>query len=109
MKLNEQKNTFFFEKFSLVHDFLKLSFFIKHMFTDPTNIKRNKYHELIKKTQLDPSKPLFVDRQKEIEEFFGLKPAELFFYYLKNGFPFSYRFKKRLTPLLKKIQKQIRC
>jgi SAM-dependent methyltransferase len=66
--------------------------FLMYMFFDPASIK-NKWYREIKRTQLDGSIPLFVDRQNEIKEFFNVDNIYLLKYYLKYGFPNTDRFK----------------
>lgn len=63
-----------------------------YIFFEPLSIK-NKWYKSIKRTQLDSRNPLFMDRQKEIKEYFNKSNLNLAVYYLKNGWPNSNRFK----------------
>lgn len=67
--------------------------FVYQLLFDPSNIK-NKWYVEIKKTQINKNIPLFLDRQNEIKEFFGVSNFYLLKYYLKHGFPPTVRFKE---------------
>ena len=67
--------------------------FIWHLFFDPSTIK-NKWYREIKRTQISEVKPLFLDRQNEIKEFFHVNNLYLLKYYLKYGFPNTDKFKE---------------
>ena len=62
-----------------------------YMFSDPPSIM-NKWYRNIKNTQIDKTKSLFIDRQNEIEGFFGVSKFYLLKYYIKNGLPKTARF-----------------
>lgn len=64
-----------------------------YMYFDPLSIKDKWYNE-IKGTQIKSSKPLFIDRQAEIEDFFKVSKYFLLTYYLKHGSPNTERFKE---------------
>jgi len=64
-----------------------------YMYFDPSCIM-NKWYKEIKKTQIDKTKPLFIDRQNEIKYFFGVNNFFLLKYYIKKGLPKSDRFKE---------------
>lgn len=51
--------------------------------------------------QLNKNKPLFLDRQSEIKEFFNVNNFYLLKYYLKYGFPNSDRFKQHYVQTFK--------
>jgi 2-polyprenyl-3-methyl-5-hydroxy-6-metoxy-1,4-benzoquinol methylase len=55
------------------------------------------WYTAIKQTQLNPNRPLMLDRQAETREFFKLSRLELIKYYYKYGTPNSYRFKQKLN------------
>jgi 2-polyprenyl-3-methyl-5-hydroxy-6-metoxy-1,4-benzoquinol methylase len=67
--------------------------FLKSFLLDPATIK-NKWYREIKKTQLDESKPLFLDRQSEIKEFFSVSDSDLLGHYLRYGFPNTNKFRE---------------
>lgn len=54
------------------------------------------WYKKIKKTQLNEGRPLFLDRQFEIKEFFGKSTLDLFAYFFLKGFPHTRRFKENL-------------
>jgi len=54
------------------------------------------HYSEIKKLQLDEKIPIFLDRQYEITSFFGVNNFYLFYYFMKNGYPQTSRFKKKL-------------
>jgi O-antigen/teichoic acid export membrane protein/SAM-dependent methyltransferase len=65
-----------------------------YMLFDPFSIE-NKWYTAIKKTQINRGKPLFLDRQNEIKEFFNVNNFYLLKYYLRHGFPNTNKFKER--------------
>lgn len=67
--------------------------FLKSLLFDPATIK-NKWYKEIKKTQLTKNKPLYLDRQSEIEEYFNVDFLYLIRHYFKYGFPNTDRFKE---------------
>ena len=60
---------------------------------DPPSI-RGKWYREIKRTQIDARNPLYIDRQGEIKEFFGVSGFYLLAYYARHGLPSSDRFKR---------------
>jgi hypothetical protein len=82
-----------FAKFVHKHSHLFSISFLSHLLFDPPTIK-NKWYSEIKKTQLKENKPLFLDRQNEIKEFFNVNNLYLLKYYLKYGFPNTDKFKE---------------
>ena len=87
----------FIKKIPPLYHFTRYSYislvFAKSLLLDPPTI-RNKYYGEIKKTQIDKSIPLFLDRQHEIREFFNISSFYLLKYYSKYGFPNTDRFKE---------------
>lgn len=82
-----------FAKFVHKHSHLFSIPFLSHLLFDPPTIK-NKWYGEIKKTQLNENKPLFLDRQNEIKDFFNVNNLYLLKYYLKYGFPNTDKFKE---------------
>jgi 2-polyprenyl-3-methyl-5-hydroxy-6-metoxy-1,4-benzoquinol methylase len=54
----------------------------------------NKWYGNIKDAQIDKTKPIFIDRQNEIERFYGVSKFYLWKYYIQKGLPKSERFKE---------------
>ncbi len=84
---------FYFLRFA--HRKCQFFLYFKNLLIDPGTI-RGEYYKKIKSTQIDKKSTLFVDRQKEIKEFFKLNNKDLLKYYLKYGFPITYKFKENL-------------
>lgn len=83
----------FIKEFSPLYRCVLSLLFLKSSLFDPATIK-NKWYKEIKKTQLDESKPIFLDRQSEIKEFFNVSNFYLLRHYLKYGFPNTNKFKE---------------
>lgn len=87
----------FIRKFPLLYRFASFPyqslFFLMSLFFDPATTK-NKWYREIKKIQLDESKPIFLDRQSEIKEFFNVSNFFLLKHYLRYGFPNTDKFKE---------------
>jgi len=67
---------------------------------DPESI-RTKWYRKIKNMQLNKNKPLFLDRQSEIKEFFNINNLYLLKHYIKYGFPNTGRFKRHYLQAFK--------
>jgi len=67
--------------------------YMLYMLFDPPSLRKSKYYRELKKLQLTGNRSLFLDRQAEIKEFFGVTTFYLLNYYLKYGFPNTERFK----------------
>jgi 2-polyprenyl-3-methyl-5-hydroxy-6-metoxy-1,4-benzoquinol methylase len=100
MKTVNQKIVKFIKKYPLlfhsakfVHKLLPSRPFLFHLLFDSSTIKDKWYRE-IKKTQINEGKPLFLDRQNEIKDFFNVNNFYLLKYYLKYGFPNTDKFKE---------------
>ena len=83
--------SFYLAKF--IHNLLFYRPFLFRLLFDPITIK-NKWYREIKKTQINEGKPLFLDRQNEIKEYFNVNNFYLLKYYLKYGFPTTNKFKE---------------
>ena len=97
----------FIKKYPLLLHFAKFFYRLSSSFKlpiyilfDPTSIK-TKWYRKIKKMQLNKNKPLFLDRQGEIKEFFNVNNLYLLKHYIKYGFPNSDRFKQHYLQAFK--------
>ena len=97
----------FIKKYPLLLHFAKFFYQLSSSFklpiyilVDPASI-RTKWYRKIKKIQLNKNKPLFLDRQSEIKEFFNVNDFYLLKHYLKYGFPNSDRFKQHYLQAFK--------
>ena len=101
MEAMNQKIVKFIKKYPLL--FHSAKFVHKLLFRllfDPPTIK-NKWYREIKKTQINRSKSLFLDRQKEVKKFFNVSTFHLLKYYLKYGFPNTNKFKEHYLQAFK--------
>lgn len=95
-----KKYPLLFYSAKFVHKILFYRPFLFRLLFDPRTIK-NKWYSEIKKTQLNKNKPLFLDRQKEIKDFFNVNNLYLLKYYLKYGFPNTDKFKEHYLQAFK--------
>jgi len=84
-----------------LQDCLLSAAFIKRLLHDQVHIRRSLWKSLIKRTQLKEEVPLFLDREREIIEYFHIPRDKLWAVYLTKGFPNTIRFRRYLDSFFK--------